>query len=440
MGYGALLPDGGATQVAGLAALAIALFATRVLPEAVTAFVVILLALALGVASEAVVFSGFASGGVWLMLAGIVLGAAIVATGLAARLADGLYALTGGAPARAVLVVGAAGLALGVLIPSTIPRVIVLLPVAAALAERLGHAPESRVGIALGVMATTATLLPTYMILTANLPTIVHVGVMEKLYAFEPSYSGYFLAQTPVNALRFAVLAALLALPLLTAARPTEPPAGPAGGAVRLDRAQRRLLGVLAVAIVFWATDFAHGIAPAWIALAAAAVVLWPPAGMLDGKAMRERIDLSPIFFLAALFAVSAVAREVGLDRALADALILRLGIGEGESLRSIYAIFLFTFLIGHLTTAPAAPVVLGPFAEPLAQASGLSLEAVFAVQIVGIASPVLPHQAPPLLLAMSLAAIPAWPLIRACAAVALAVGVLGLPLCWLWWRAIGLV
>ena len=366
------------------------------------------------------------------------LGAAIVSTGLARRISGQLFAMTGASWTRALLLIAGAGVLLGLLIPSTVPRVIVLVPIAASLAERLGHPQTSRGGIGLVAMAALSTLLPTYMILTANLPAIVHIGAMEQLYGPITSYSGFFLAQAPLNLLRLGVLVLLL----LRFSQAPQAPGGPDEEIAPqgLEAAQRRLLMVLSAAIVLWATDFVHGISPAWIALAAATLVLWPGAGMLGPKAMREQIDLSPVLFIAAIFSVSALAREAGLDRRLADALIDGLAIGTGGPLATIYAIFLFSVVLSHLTTAPAAPLVLAPFAEPLATAGGLSLEVVFMVQIIGISTPVIPYQAPPLIVAMSISEVPNAVFVRLCAGLAAAVALVGLPLTYAWWRLVGLV
>jgi hypothetical protein len=96
--------------------------------------------------------------------------------------------------------------------------------------------------------------------------------------------------------------------------------------------------------------------------------------------------------------------------------------------------------ILSHLTTAPAAPAVLVPFAEPLSQATGLSLEVISMTQIIGIATPLIPYQAPPLIVAMSLSKVPNAVFFRLCLWVALAVTVLGIPLTYFWWQLIGFV
>lgn len=423
-------------KAAGLGAAAITLFATRAVPEIVAAFGIFLLALGLGIVPREVVFSGFMSSGFWLLVSGIVLGAAITSTGLAARISERLIAVTGPSYPRAILIVAAAGFALGILIPSTMPRIIVMIPVAAAFAKRLGLSPDGTGAIGLVATAAAATLLPTYTILTANLPTIVQVGAMDQLYGVHSTYSGYLLQQWPVNALRFVLLVALMA-------GFTRETITPDNGDTEQEAArpeQRRLLLVLTIAILLWMTDFAHGIPTAWVALTAAAITIWPRFGMLKSSAMREQIDLTPAIFFASIVTVVATARAAGLDQVLADAVIGALPLDPDGGLGSIYGVYGVSVILSHLTTAPAAPAVLVPFAESLSQATGLSLEVISMTQIIGIATPLIPYQAPPLIVAMSLSKVPNAVFFRLCLWLAFAVTVVGIPLTYFWWRLIGFV
>jgi len=436
--YGISLGEAGEIwKAAGIGSAALTLFATRAVPEIVTAFGIFLSALALGIIPREAVFSGFMSSGFWLLVSGIILGVAIAATGLSARVSERLIGLTGASYPRAILVIAAAGMALGVLIPSTMPRIIVMIPIAAALADRLGLAADGRGAIGLIATASAATLLPTYTILTANLPTIVHVGTMDQLYGIHSTYSGYFLLQFPVNLLRFGLLVLLM---VGFCRDPISETLQSQAEATIKRPEQRRLLIVLGAAIAMWMTDFAHGIPPAWIALTAAAIVIWPRFGMLKPTAMREQIDLTPAIFFASIVTVVAVARGAGLDQLLADVLIRNLPLDGEGGLSSIYAVYGFSFALSHLTTAPAAPAVLVPFAAPLAEATGLSLEAVSMTQIIGISTPAIPYQAPPLIVAMSISKVPNAVFLRLCLWLALAVTCVGLPLTYYWWQLIGFV
>ncbi|MGI9436919.1 MAG: SLC13 family permease [Geminicoccaceae bacterium] len=430
-------PDQMALRVAVVCALAIVSFATRIFSEVLTSLLCFLAFLALGAAPAEVIFSGFASGGFWLLFSGLIIGAAISQTGLGKQLALRLFARTGTSYRRAVLLLAFCGLALGLLVPSTIPRVIVLMPVAVSLAQAMGFENGSRGQIGLAMVAATSTLLPTYAILTANLPTIVQSGAIEALYGITPSYGGYFIAQLPVNLVRLAVLLAIFLSfggNMKAAAAATLPLPEP------MTRRQKGLLALLGVAILFWATDSLHGISPAWIALSATAVLFWPSLDIIEKDTMKNGVDLSPAIFIAGIFAISAVAGHTGLTDRIAGALVPHLALESGSNGYNLYAVSSLSMLLSHLTTAPAAPLVLAPLAEAMAEDTGWAVQTVSMAQIIGIATPLFPFQAPPLIVAMAMAPIPAAALTRVCLILAVGTFLLGLPLTWLWWQAIGLI
>jgi di/tricarboxylate transporter len=427
-------PEALLLRVAAISALSVALFATRLLPEVVTALGTFLAFIALSAAPPAVIFSGFTSSGFWLLFAGLIIGTAITATGLGMQLALRLFQRTGHSYVRAALLLAICGVGLGLLVPSTLPRVIVLMPIALSLAQTMGYAVGSRGHVGLCVTAAVATLLPTYAFLTANLPTIIHFAATETLYGASPSYAQYFVEQAPINLMRLVVLLALML--------PYAPARADAASTVEtptpLTIVQRRLLALLSVAIVLWMTDAWHGISPAWVALSLAALLLVPMFGMLDATAMRTKVDLSPAFFLAAVFAISAMAQATGLGTAVADRLVPLLGLGSG-GLRDLYAITGLSVVLSHLTTAPAAPAVLVPMAATFASQTGWAVETVAMAQVIGLATPILPYQAPPLIVAMSLATIPVSALLRVCLWLAVAVAIVGLPMTYLWWSWLGM-
>ncbi|ROU04257.1 SLC13 family permease [Histidinibacterium lentulum] len=431
-------PDDMMIRVAAVSAASILLFATRVLPEAVTAAATFLGFIALAAAPPEVIFSGFATGGFWLLFGGLVIGTAVTETGLGRQVADRIHRRTGASYSRAVWLLALGGLGLALIVPSAIPRAVVMTPIAVSLAEAMGYRSGSREQIGLAITAATATLLPTYPFLPANLPAIIEVGAIEALYGVTTTYGAFFLEQMPVNLVRFAVLVPLMILFARGGTPPTSRPE--ARPPEPLSGAQARLLLLLFGAVALWATDTWHGIAPAWIALGCATLVLWPAFGIFDATAMRTKIDLSVAFFLAAVFAVSAVAGHTGLADALAGATVPLLHLGEAGGLRDLYAITGLSILVSHLTTAPAAPVLLAPLAGEMATATGWPINIVSTTHLIGIATTILPYQAPPFILAIALGRIPLKPLTLVCAVLALAVLTLGMPLTWLWWRLLGLV
>ena len=422
-------------RIAAISALAVALFATRLLPEVVTALGCFLAFIAIGAAPNEVIFSGFASSGFWLLFAGLVIGTAITTTGLGMQVALRIFQRTGDSYVKAALLLALSGLGLGVLVPATIPRIIIVLPIALSLAKTMGYAVGSRGYIGLTVTAAVATNLPTFAFLTGNLPTIIHMGAFETLYGVRTAYGDYFVEQTPINIARFL---ALLALMLPFAPERSEK-LSELDAPTPFTSVQKLLFVMICVAILFWVTDSWHGISPAWVALSLAAVLTVPAFGMLDDKAMKTQIDMSPAFFLAAVFAISAVAQHSGLSTSIAERLIPMMQLGQGSDLRDLYAITALSSLLSHFTTAPAAPAILAPLAEAMATRTGWSIETISMTQVLGISTPVLPHQAPPLIVSMALAQIPISALLRVCAGLAVVVAVIGIPVTYVWWSYLGM-
>ena len=403
-------------QVLAISVAGISAFATRSLPEASIAILIFLAFLGIGAAPQEVIFSGFATNGFWLLVGGLIIGAAITSTGLGQQIAHLIFAYTGGYYGRAVWALSLGGLALGALVPSAIPRVIVMMPITLALAGTMGMQPGSRGHTGLLMTAVMMALVPTYAFLTANLPTIVEVGSIELLYGQKFTYGAYFIQHLPISIVRFAVLLAMLLafgrhlLPAVAAPTKTE-----GDEDLSWTHPQKRLLWVLLASIVLWGTDTWHGIAPAWITLTAAIVLLLPMCGVFSAQAMKAEIDLSIAFVIAAVFCISAVITQIGLGTQIADLIVPALGLGHGNSFRDFLAVTGFSTAISHLTIAPATPIVLAPLAGSMSEATGWSINAVAMAHNVGFSTTALPYQSPPLLIGIAMARIPVGALTRLC-------------------------
>jgi di/tricarboxylate transporter len=164
------------------------------------------------------------------------------------------------------------GAGLAFLVPAAMGRIMILMPIFSALAAELGYAPSrrGRTGILLAV--AFGTILPAFAILPANLPNMVLLGVAETLYGVSVSYGAYLLLHFPLLGLAYGLVLAELVCRLFPdcagdrrhdgdSARKLPPPWSPE---------ERRLLGILVLALLLWATDSVHGISPGWVALGAA--------------------------------------------------------------------------------------------------------------------------------------------------------------------------
>lgn len=425
-----------AAPAAGLVIGAIALYATGVVAEHVTALLFFAVAMVFAIAPGELVFSGFASKAFWLVLSGLVIGQAVNATGLGARLARGLAGLFPDGYGGLVAGMVAVAMLFAFFMPSSMGRIVLLMPIAMALAARYGL-PEGGAGRAgLALITGFACFNPPNGVLPATVPNMVYVGAVEKAYGTAPLYGEWLLLHFPVLGLAKAVLIALIGYWLFrepAERSATDEPLGP------MSAAERRLASVLALALLGWATDVVHGISPAWIGLAAACLLLLPRVGVLD-KAAFKKIDPGPPIYVAGILALGALIAEMGLGDRLGAAIAELLPLSPGDGVVNYFTLAAGGGAISLGTTMPGLPAVMVPLAEPLAAASGLPLETVLASVVLSYSTTLLPYQAPPIVLAIAMAGARTADAVKLVVLVAAASFAIILPLNFLWWRALGLI
>src|SRR5688572_28572016 len=116
-------------HAAALVVYTVGLWAAGALPEHMIGLLFFMLAMALAVAPAQVVFSGFTSATLWLVLSGLCMAEAVNTTGLAQRLAGALFDRLAASYTQRVIAVVVAAVVLSFLEPATVGRVMLLLPI-----------------------------------------------------------------------------------------------------------------------------------------------------------------------------------------------------------------------------------------------------------------------------------------------------------------------
>lgn len=215
------------------------------------------------------VFASFSSSAIWLVVTGFVIGAAISATGLGARL--GHVARPHLSRSYPTLIAGLMllGMALGFVMPSSMGRAAVLVPVGMALADALDLTRGSSGRTVVAVIIAIGTNMPSFAILPSNIPNVILSGVAERSLGIHVSYMRYLLLHYPV----LGVLKSLLIVGLVLAFFPARvSPAATAETGAPLR--QVALLAILVATLALWSTDQLHGINPAWIGLGASLALM----------------------------------------------------------------------------------------------------------------------------------------------------------------------
>jgi di/tricarboxylate transporter len=429
-------PEPVSAPILGLIVLSIGLWATGALPEHLTAIIFFVLVMLFGLAPASVAFSGFESAALWLIFGGLILGVAVEATGLGRRLANRLVRVMGVGYPGVIFGILVMGIVLGFLMPSSMGRVVLLLPIALALADSLGLTEGSRGRTGVALAATMGTFLIPFAILPANVPNVVLFGLSEQIYGVVPTYGEWLLIHFPILGLLKTFIVGGLIL-ILFPARPTPPaddePIEP------LSTSDRRLGLILVLALIAFTTDFLHGISPAWISLAAAAICMVPALGLF-GRHDFAKVNFASLMYFAGIFGLGALVATSGWGARLGEVLTQIAPLDPAWPLVNFFVLGGTAMVVGLGTTLPGVPAILTPLAGDLASLSGLSLESTLMTQVVGFSTPLLPYQAPPLVIAMQLAGVRLADGARLLLAIAAATIVLLLPLDFLWWRMLGMI
>ena len=422
-------------HAAAILLLAIGFWAIGTLPEYLTSLIFLALCMLLAIAPASVVFSGFASGTLWLVLGGLVIAEAVRATGLGERFAKMLFSRATLSYSGLITAAVTVAVLLAFVMPATIARVLLLLPIFAAAGMRLGLAAGSNGQTALALAAIIVSFQCGVTVLPANAPNLVLAGAAETLYNKPLIYADYLLTHFPVlGILKGAIIAVLLCrlFPDVTRAPDTQEPHKP------MSAEERRLTVVLLTALLLWATDFLHGVRPGWIALVAAIVLLLPRVGVLPQGAFPGRIPLGNFFYIGAVLGFGAVMQDSGVGKVLGGAMLGVLELQRDNDMMNFFKLALFGTFTGLLTTNPAQPALLAPLAAQMAEATGWRIEAALMISVVGFSTMILPYQAPPVLMGVQLAGIPLRSTLRLTVPLALICIFVLLPLDYLWWQWLG--
>jgi di/tricarboxylate transporter len=421
---------------AGVALFAIGLWATGVVPEYLAGLAFFLVAILTQIAPTATIFSGFAAGAFWMVFSGVIIGGAVNRTGLGQRLARRLIGWLGNSYSGVVYGFLVVGTLLGFVMPSAMARVIFIMPIALAVADRCGLGPGSKGRTGIALAAALGTFIPPFGIMTGNIANLVMIGGAEQLYGLRTTYGPYLLLHFPVMGLiRGVITAALILWIFPDRAAPLPPEA-------RLpswSQAERRLAVVLGLALAVWATDFIHHVSPAWVGLGAAIVLLVPASRILPAQAFGET-NWGPVFYVASILGFGAVVAATGLGNVLTAAMLKVLPLDPAAPARSFYTLALAGMGLNVAVTLPAVPAVMTPLAGELSRASGLGLGGVLMAQVVSFSTLLLPYQGPPLVVAMALGGVRVADGTKITLAIAAVTVFALLPLHYQWGRLLGWV
>lgn len=429
------------TQLASVAALTvfcIGLWATVVVPEYWTALSFFLIAIVFNIAPASVALSGFQSSTFWLLFAGLVLGAAFKHTGLGKRIAHLLASALGTRYNTIIWRIVIFGIALAFIMPSSMGRIALLLPIIMALSEQMGYQSDSKGRIGMITATAFGTWLPAFTILPANAPNMILVGMAENLHGLQLSYWDYLLIHFPVLGALKGVVLVLLILKMF----PSDDPKHTTKETTSLPsvtKDEKTLAYIILGCLVMWLTDGIHHITPGWIGLAGAVICLCPFLNLTTKTSFQADLNYNSLFFVAGIIGLGAVIAQSGLGETLIAALGDSVQFSPQEQPQSIVSLTFISTIVAITTSLPGVPAVMTPIAGDLALSTGLPIATVLMTQVFAFSNILLPYQAPPLVTAIQMGKLPIAAISKLCLVLFFITVVVLLPLDLLWWRLIGL-
>jgi di/tricarboxylate transporter len=399
----------------GLLVLVMGLWATGALPESLTALIFFALAVLLSVAKPEVIFSGFTSGTLWLVLGGLVIAEAVRMTGLGERIARVALGTCIWSYPQLITASVLVAVVLAFLMPATVGRILLLVPILAAVAERHGLTAGSPGHNGVLFATIVASFQCGTAILPANAPNLVLAGAAETLYGVNLIYAEYLWAQFPVmGIIKGALIVAIVCwmFPARTCGD---------GEAIELrpmSGNEKRLAAIVLISLALWATDFLHGAVPVTL--------------------FQERIKFGSFFYIGAVLGLGAVMLDSGFSKAFGDVLLSVIRLEPGEDAANFITLSVMSTLASMIVTNPAQPALLSPLAGHFAEATGWPIQAALMTSAVGFSTLLLPYQAPPVVVGMQLAHLKVRDALRLSVPLALISIFALIPLHYLWWRVIG--
>jgi len=386
-----------------------------------------------------ILFSGFSSSAVWLIISGFIIGEAISSTGLGKRLALVIapYLTTSYTTLISGLVLAA--VLLGFVMPSSVGRSVVLIPIGMALAEQLGFSRGSKGRIGIAVALALACNMPSFAVLPSNIPNMILAGASENLFGVSFGYLEYLVLHFPILGILKSIILVFVVVKVFPAKVEINQRKETQESNETFDLAkQKHVLILLTITLLFWITDSIHGVNPAWIGIATAIFLLLPKYGVVEPKFFNRSVDFGTVIFVAAALGLGTLVNHSGIGTYVGQTFSSVLSSSHDSTFFNFMALNAISTLTGLITTIPGVPTVLTPMAADFAQTTGFSLEAVLMTQVIGFSTVIFPYQVGPLIVAMQLSQEKLTSLLKVSLPLAAITLVILMPLDYLWWIILG--
>jgi anion transporter len=441
-----LAPAGHAVLMSVLVAVGLWIFGTKWIPLSIASMVMLLLLTASGL-KYSLVFNGYTTRAIWILIPALFFGFALNSTGLGKRLAYWVIGLFRPSYLSMTLSWVIIGLLLSVLTPSITVRIAIVIPIAVASLEicRLQYGSKGA-GLIL-LSAWSMVLIPGSGWLTGSLWGPVAIG----FFGATPGLQGVITFDSWLKAMLVpsAVLSLLFILVLYRVMKPAEE--------LDIDRdvfkAEFKALGpisfrekvtlaILLATFLLLVTGRMHGIPDVTVCLGA--FVLLAAFGVIKGKDIGTAISWDFVLFMGTIMGLGMLLQETGVAIFLSQSFSPVIGILAGNHWLLTYALLIFFFVLRFVDVAQLYATIpfLVPFLPMLAADFGIHPLVIFFLFIMAGNCFFTAYQQPFVIIGESIAGKASWTpaQLRQAGIIYLLVCLVTLAISLLYWKAVGLV
>jgi divalent anion:Na+ symporter, DASS family len=387
-------------------AVAVSLWVAQVFDDYLVGLMLLLSWLVLDVVPPEIALSGFSQSSWFFALGALGMGAAVNKSGVLHRVATKCLRCLSPNYKLYNWTLGAFGLLITPLVPEVKARILLVVPLAKAISERMGFRPCSNGAAGMSLSTYSGTSQMTFMFLTGSTYCLIGWSVLPEAAKAEFDWSNWVLAALPAGIVFFIVLiiSILVFFPIGEADKTkfvsqtesvnSQPQEQPLGSEEWLT------LTILSIAILGWVSKPLHGIGEPWVAFGA--LLAFAAAGILDRKTLKNNVDWPLILFFGVVFSMGGICTYLHVDQWLANVLAPVFSVISLHPLSFLMTSLIVVYFIRFFLVKAPAVILAMLLLLPTASDAGIHPGILLITILLGVETWILPYQNPSYLLAYS--------------------------------------
>lgn len=361
---------------------AIILWTTTTINAAYIALGSVLFLIISGTAKQDLLFDSLASDVIWLMIGSFILGRALQVTGLAEK-------MTYFVVSRARNISGLCGILtmiiqmLAFFIPSTSGRAAVVLPVFQAISKEIG---SRRITKALAILMPTVILVSTSSTIIGAGSHLIALDMLKEFNNKDITFVEWLIWGLPFG-VTMSFICCRVILILFLDKEEVKMTLQQKEVKFNLSRNEKYTISILLAMVMFWLTEWLHGLEIATVTIIGVFLLTLPKLGVMHWKESLKGVSWNLIVFVGAAIALGKSLMESGAAKWIMQKLFSVTELIDKQSIFIVLVVIVILSVTSHLyiTSHTTRAVIFIPPLLYFASSLQLNEVAVLFIGVVGM-------------------------------------------------------